>query len=63
MKPEEDIYDKLIKTYEINPKESIFIDDTKENIEGAIKLGFKAILFTSSLELRKNLIGYNVLYN
>ncbi|WP_425807549.1 HAD family hydrolase [Desulfitobacterium sp. Sab5] len=55
MKPEKDIYDKLIKTYEINPHESIFIDDTKENIEGAIKLGFKTIHFTTPLELRKQL--------
>jgi len=63
MKPENDIYDKLIKTYEINPNESIFIDDTKENIDGATKLGFKTVLFTSSLELRKKLIEYNVLHN
>ena len=60
MKPEKDIYNELIKRYEINPKESIFIDDTKENIESASKLGFKAILFTSSKDLREKLIEYNV---
>lgn len=60
MKPEKDIYDKLINKYKINPKESIFIDDTKENIESATKLGFKAILFTNSKDLRKKLIEYNV---
>lgn len=56
MKPEEDIYTKLIKTYGISPKKSIFIDDTKENIEGAIRLGFKTILFTNSIDLRERLI-------
>jgi len=61
MKPEKDIYDKLTATYEINSHESIFIDDTRENIEGATKLGFETILFTTALELREKLVGYNVL--
>lgn len=61
MKPEEDIYTILIKTYGISPKESIFIDDTKENIEGATRLGFKSILFTNSFDLRERLIGNNAL--
>ena len=61
MKPDKDIYDKLMATYEINPNESIFIDDTRENIEGATKLGFKTILFTTDYELREKLVGYNVL--
>jgi len=61
MKPEKDIYDRLTATYGINPHESIFIDDTRENIEGATKSGFETILFTTSLELREKLVGYNVL--
>lgn len=61
MKPENDIYNKLMTTYEINSQESIFIDDTSENIEGAAKLGFETILFTTARELREKLVGYNVL--
>lgn len=61
MKPEKDIYDKLINTYEINPLESIFIDDTSENIEGAIKCGFKTIHFTTPLDLREKLTNIYVL--
>lgn len=60
MKPEKEIYDKLIKTYGINPHESIFIDDTRENIEGAMKLGFQTIFFTASLDLREKLNGYKL---
>ena len=60
MKPEREIFDKLISTYEISTQESIFIDDTKENIEVAAKLGFETILFTNACELRENLVGYNV---
>ena len=62
MKPEKDIFNKLITTYEINPHESIFIDDTRENIEAAKELEFETIRFTSALELREKLVGYNVLY-
>lgn len=61
MKPEKDIYDKLVEKYKISPKESVFIDDTMENIESAAKLGFKAIHFINSKDLRKKLIDYNVL--
>ena len=42
IKPHEDIYKTLIKKYNINPKESIFIDDNKNNIETANKLDFIA---------------------
>jgi len=61
LKPEPEIYEKLIKTYKIEPDESLLIDDTIENIESAIKQGFKAILFTNSLELRGELVKYYVL--
>ncbi|MFT5871992.1 MAG: epoxide hydrolase-like predicted phosphatase [Clostridium sp.] len=61
LKPDKDIYDKLIEKYNIEPKESIFIDDTIENIESAAKLKFEAILFINSIDLRKKLMEYNVL--
>lgn len=43
IKPNEEIYKTLIKRYNINPKESIFIDDNKKNIETANKLNFTGI--------------------
>lgn len=61
IKPDKDIYDKLIKKYKINPKESIFIDDTIENIESARMLSFKTILYINSKDLREKLIEYDVL--
>lgn len=60
IKPGNDIYNRLTKEYKINPQESIFIDDTLENIESAIKLRFKAILFINSNDLREKLKEYNV---
>lgn len=54
LKPEEDIYKRLVERYEIHPEESIFIDDIAVNIEGAKKLGFETIHF-KSIEDLKNL--------
>jgi len=58
LKPESEIYNTLSGRYDINPSESIFIDDTKENIISAEKLGFKTVLFTSSLNLKEKLLEY-----
>mgnify|MGYP001237221557 FL=1 len=38
-KPNSDIYNFVLDTHKINPNESIFIDDTKENTDAAKKLG------------------------
>lgn len=59
MKPEKDIYDKLIRKYNIDPKETLFIDDSIENVESAKKLGLEGILFVNSKDLRKTLVEHN----
>ena len=61
LKPEKDIYERLIKEYNINPEESIFIDDMERNIESAARLGFKTIHYKDSENLIVSLIEYNVL--
>ena len=45
IKPEPEIYSALIETYNINPKESVFLDDVEKNLEGAAPFGFHTILF------------------
>ena len=40
VKPYEGIYKTLITRYNINPKESLFIDDNEKNIQTANRLGF-----------------------
>ncbi|MTK11749.1 MAG: HAD family phosphatase [Clostridiaceae bacterium] len=61
LKPEDGIYKRIIEEYQIKPEESIFIDDSQGNIEGARKLNFETILFKSSKDLREKLKAYNVL--
>lgn len=46
MKPGSGIYQTLIDRYNLNPSESLFIDDRPENIEAARKLGMHGFVFT-----------------
>lgn len=51
VKPEPEIYDALIKKYDINPEEAIYIDDLKENVRMADTFGFHTILFVGYEQL------------
>ena len=44
VKPEPEIYQKLLKKYGIDPTESVFIDDIQANLDTAAELGFETIL-------------------
>ncbi len=44
-KPGEEIYNLLIEECDINPEETLFIDDSQANIETAINLGFRCLLY------------------
>ena len=50
VKPEPEIYQKLLKKYEIDPTESVFIDDIQANLDTAAELGFETILSISESE-------------
>lgn len=60
IKPEENIYKRILEKYNLKPEESIFIDDVQANVEGAKKLNINTILFKDSNDLRNNLRNYNV---
>ena len=62
MKPDHAIYRVLMKRYNVNPAESVYIDDNKPNADAAAELGFNAIHFTSPEQLRieLNALGLNV---
>ncbi len=51
-KPNNEIYNKLIEKYNLDIKESIFIDDTKKNIISADEIGFKTILFNDLQQVK-----------
>lgn len=56
IKPDPDIYQLLLERYNLNPEESVFIDDRKENVEAAKALNFHGIHYQSpSVSLREEL--------
>lgn len=50
IKPEPEMYEELIRRYDVIPKETVFIDDLLPNIEAAKEKGFHTIQFTSKEE-------------
>lgn len=50
-KPDKKIYLYVLKTMKVKPSEAIFIDNLKENIVGAEKVGIRGLLFTSNEKL------------
>ncbi|MFW5985634.1 MAG: HAD family hydrolase, partial [Halanaerobiaceae bacterium] len=61
IKPEAEIYEKLITRFQLKPQKSVFLDDRRDNIEEAKKQGLKTIHFTDISRVRKQLEEYNVL--
>lgn len=45
MKPERESYLIVLNHFNVNPKESVFVSDDEDEIEGARKIGIKTILF------------------
>jgi epoxide hydrolase-like predicted phosphatase len=61
MKPEKEIYEILLTRYNLNPHESIFIDDLQKNLDGAKKLGIDGILCTSQRSMQTDLEQLGIL--
>lgn len=56
LKPEREIFEKLAELYDLDLSESVFIDDSPVNVEGALRAGLQGIVFHDDvMELRKEL--------
>ena len=49
-KPEHAIYQLLLSRYDLKPKECVFIDDRKDNVDAAIALGMSGIVYPGSAQ-------------
>jgi len=47
-KPEPEIYLETCRRIGAQPQKCVFFDDTAENVEGAIKIGMKSVLYSNS---------------
>ena len=61
VKPNREIFDHLLAIIERRAAECVFIDDSWPNVESARSLGFDAIHFRSSEQLREELINRQIL--
>jgi len=59
-KPEKKIYQIAFKKLQVQPNETVFIDDNKEYINGAEQLGMNAILFKNYKQVKKELSLFSV---
>ncbi len=55
IKPDPAIFELLIERHQIDPASAIYIDDSPANVDAAARLGFDAIHFRSSDQLRAEL--------
>lgn len=61
VKPDPEIFHRLLTRYDLIPSQSLFIDDSARNVEAARELGIDAIRFESPTQLRQALTDRGLL--
>jgi 2-haloacid dehalogenase len=54
-KPDEDIFRLLLQKFSVHPQTALFVDDNRDNVETARRLGIQVHHFTTPEALRKDL--------
>lgn len=60
IKPDREIYDHHVAAFGLDPAATLFIDDSRPNVEGARKAGWQALLFTGADQLEKDLKSFGI---
>lgn len=55
IKPEPEIYKRLISKYNLVPNQCVFIDDLQKNLDGAAAFGIQTILFRNLAQVKEDL--------
>lgn len=56
LKPEDEIYEEILKKYNLEPEKTLFIDDTLHNVEGAKKFKIEIIHLKEKENLKRELL-------
>ena len=59
-KPFPKIYEIILDRYQINPPNSVFIDDNEENVKAAKKFGINGIRYRNTVQLKEDLSNLGV---
>ena len=62
IKPDHAIYNLLAERYNLVPEKTVFIDDTKVNIDSAKELGWNGIVYKDYADVKKELEALGVIY-
>jgi putative hydrolase of the HAD superfamily len=57
MKPEPEIFEYLLRRYELTPGNTVFIDDLQPNVQAAKALGMHTVWFRDAVQCEKELDG------
>ena len=60
LKPNREIYEHHVTSFNLDPMATLFIDDSPANVEGAKAAGWQAVHFTSAPKLADDLRGYGL---
>lgn len=55
IKPDDAIYERILKRYQLVPEECVFFDDRKDNVEGARRNGILGIVFEDYEQAKREL--------
>lgn len=55
IKPDLKIYQHLLESFNLKAEETLFIDDSKENIEAALQAGIRGLQFKDAINLKEKL--------
>ena len=58
IKPNNDFYEEIISKTKYNPNEILFLDDNKDNIDGAVRCGLKTIKVEKNADVFKEIKDY-----
>jgi 2-haloacid dehalogenase len=59
-KPDPAIYRRLAERFELEPNDTVFVDDMPVNVDAAWQLGFRAVRFETAAALRSALAGWGL---
>ena len=62
IKPEKEIYQTLLESYDLIPEECVFLDDNLANVEAARKIGIRALHFQTKEEAEEQLRQLGVVF-
>jgi putative hydrolase of the HAD superfamily len=58
-KPNADIFEYVVSAQGLNPSRTLFIDDSIQHVEGAVKVGLQAFLLPPSTDIEQVLYGFS----